>query len=87
MPRYGFTSAEFGCLDALWASESDWDMHADNPTSSAYGIPQALASAWDLPPDYRTNPVTQIEWGLGYIRDSYGTPCAAWEFKQANDYY
>ena len=87
MPEFGFSSSEFSCLDALYVSESDWDMHADNPTSSAYGIPQALDSAHDLPADYRTNPATQIRWGLGYIRDSYGTPCAAWNFKQSNDWY
>jgi len=83
MPEFGFAD----CLDALYASESDWDVNADNPTSTAYGIPQALMSAHELPADYTTNPVSQIRWGLGYIRDSYGTPCAAWEFKQANDFY
>ena len=85
---YGFSEGEFGCLDALWVSESDWDMHADNPTSSAYGIPQALTGGThDLPADYMTNPVSQIEWGLWYIENSYGSPCSAWEFKQANNRY
>ncbi|HET9858903.1 MAG TPA: lytic transglycosylase domain-containing protein [Nocardioidaceae bacterium] len=85
---YGFSEAEFSCLDALWVSESDWDMHADNPTSSAYGIPQALTGGThDLPGDYMTNPVSQIEWGLWYIENSYGSPCSAWEFKQANNWY
>jgi hypothetical protein len=87
LPEFGFSSSEFSCLDALYVSESDWDMHADNPTSSAYGIPQALTETHDLPADYKTNPVTQIRWGLDYIRDSYGTPCAAWNFKQANNWY
>lgn len=89
MPQYGLSEAEFGCLDALWVSESDWDPHADNPTSSAYGIPQALTGGThdDLPGDYMTNPVSQIRWGLQYIRDSYGTACSAWEFKQANNWY
>ena len=87
LPKYGFSADQFGCLDALYVSESDWDPRADNPTSSAYGIPQALTETHDLPADYMTNPVTQIEWGLDYIRSSYGTPCAAWEFKQANNWY
>jgi hypothetical protein len=87
LPKYGFSADQFGCLDALYVSESDWDPTADNPTSSAYGIPQALTETHDLPADYMTNPVTQIEWGLDYIRSSYGTPCAAWEFKQANNWY
>jgi hypothetical protein len=89
MPEYGLSQAEFDCLDELWVSESDWDMNADNPTSSAYGIPQALTGGThdDLPSDYMTNPVSQIRWGLQYIKDSYGTACAAWEFKQANNWY
>ena len=89
MAEYGFSASEFGCLDALWVSESDWDPTADNPTSSAYGIPQALTGGThdNLPADYMTNPVSQIEWGLWYIKNSYGTACAAWEFKQANNWY
>lgn len=89
MPEYGLSQAEFDCLDELWVSESDWDMHADNPMSTAYGIPQALTGGThdDLPADYMTNPVSQIRWGLQYIRDSYGSACSAWEFKQANDWY
>ena len=87
LPRYGFSSDQFDCLDALWVSESDWRIDADNPTSSAYGIPQALTETHELPADYMTNPVSQIEWGLGYIRDSYGSPCNAWSFKQANNWY
>ena len=86
---YGWSSTEFSCLDQLYISESGWDVNADNPTSSAYGIPQALpgekmASAGA---DWRTNPATQIEWGLGYIRDVYGTPCSAMSFKSGNGWY
>jgi hypothetical protein len=89
MPEYGLSEAEFGCLDELWMSESDWDPTADNPTSTAYGIPQALTGGThdNLPADYMTNPVSQIRWGLEYIATSYGTACAAWEFKQANQWY
>lgn len=89
MPDYGLSEAEFGCLDSLWVSESDWDPTADNPISTAYGIPQALTGGThkNLPADYMTNPVSQIRWGLEYIRDSYGTACSAWEFKQANNWY
>ena len=87
MSDFGFAASEFSCLDALYVSESDWEVDADNPTSSAYGIPQALTEMHELPAGYRSNPATQIRWGMGYIRDSYGTPCAAWNFKQANDWY
>lgn len=89
LPEFGFSDSEFGCLDALYVSESDWDPRADNPTSTAYGIPQALTGGThdDLPADYMTNPASQIRWGLDYIRSSYGTPCSAWSFKQSNNWY
>lgn len=87
LPEYGFSSDQFGCLDSLYVSESNWDMHADNPTSSAYGIPQALTETHDMPAGYFTSAEVQIRWGLDYIRDAYGTPCNAWGFKQGNNWY
>lgn len=85
--EYGFSADQFGCLDSLWTKESGWSVTADNPTSSAYGIPQALTATHDLEADYMTNPVTQIEWGLGYIRDRYGSPCGAWGHSQSTGWY
>ena len=87
LPEYGFSTDQFACLDALYVSESDWRVDADNPTSSAYGIPQALTETHDMPPGYFTDAEVQIRWGLEYIKDSYGSPCSAWEFKQANNWY
>ncbi len=87
LPEFGFSADQFSCLDALYVSESDWRVDADNPTSSAYGIPQALTQLHDLPPDYMTSAEAQIRWGLEYIQDSYGTPCSAWSFKQGNNWY
>ena len=86
---HGWSSSEFSCLDSLWVSESNWDPSAENPTSGAYGIPQALpgskmAAAGS---DWETNPATQIEWGLDYIADTYGSPCAANSFKLSNGWY
>ena len=85
--EFGFSSDQFSCLDSLWVSESDWRVDADNPTSSAYGIPQALTELHDLPADYMTSAESQIRWGLDYIADTYGSPCSAWSFKQANNWY
>ena len=85
--EYGFSADQLSCLDALYVSESDWGIDADNPTSSAYGIPQALTQLHDLPADYMTSAESQIRWGLDYIRDSYGSPCSAWSFKRANNWY
>lgn len=87
LPEYGFSSDQFSCLDSLWVSESNWRVDADNPTSSAYGIPQALTELHDLPADYMTSAEAQIRWGLEYIADTYGSPCSAWSFKQANSWY
>jgi hypothetical protein len=89
MPSFGFDpKTQFGCLNDIWTRESGWRYNAEN-ASGAYGIPQALpgdkmASAG---PDWQTDPRTQIEWGLGYIKSTYGTPCNAWAFWQAHDYY
>ena len=89
LAEFGYSSDQFDCLDSLYMSESGWRVNADNPSSSAYGIPQALpgekmASAGA---DWATNPVTQIRWGLGYIQDRYGSPCGAWSFKQGAGWY
>ena len=89
LPEFGFGADQFGCLDSLYMSESGWRVDADNPSSSAYGIPQALPGSKmsSAGPDWETNPVTQIRWGLGYIQDRYGTPCGAWSFKQGHNWY
>jgi hypothetical protein len=86
---FGFSSNQFSCLNALYMSESGWNVHADNPTSSAYGIPQALPGSKmaSAGPDWAENPATQIRWGLNYIRSSYGSPCGAWAFKQSHQWY
>ena len=67
---------QFGCLDSLYTRETNWRVDADNPSSSAYGIPQALPGSKmaTAGADWATNPVTQIRWGLGYIQDRYGSP-------------
>lgn len=87
LPEFGLDSSQFSCLDSLYVSESNWRVDADNPTSSAYGIPQALTQLHDLPSDYMTSAESQIRWGLGYIQDTYGTPCSAWSFKAGAGWY
>jgi len=87
LPLYGFDGSQFSCLDSLYVSESNWRVDADNPSSSAYGIPQALTQLHDLPADYMTSAESQIRWGLDYIRNTYGTPCAAWSFKTGRGWY
>ena len=85
LPEFGFGEGQWGCLDKLWMGESGWRYTAENSSSGAYGIPQSLPASKmaTVGDDYRTNPVTQIRWGLQYIKSSYGTPCGAWEAWQS----
>lgn len=87
--QFGFGADQWSCLESLWEKESGWDPTAANPTSSAYGIPQSLPGSKmaSAGADWATNPATQIEWGLGYIRDTYGSPCSAWGHSEANGWY
>ncbi|MDO5060255.1 MAG: ubiquitin-like domain-containing protein [Actinomycetaceae bacterium] len=76
---HGWGDDQYQCLLVLWERESNWNPHAQNPASGAYGIPQSLPGTKmaSVGADWRTNPVTQITWGLGYIQNRYGTPCGA----------
>jgi len=75
-------AAQFSCLDALWQHESDWDPSAENPTSGAYGIAQALPAVKmaTIGKDWMSNPITQVRWGLEYIAARHGSACNAWSF-------
>jgi hypothetical protein len=86
---FGWSGSQFGCLVSLWNRESHWQINAANPSSGAYGIPQALPGSKmaSAGPDWRTNAETQIKWGLGYIQDRYGSPCGAWGHSLAHGWY
>ncbi|MCX5194675.1 lytic transglycosylase domain-containing protein [Streptomyces sp. NBC_00249] len=82
-------AGQLQCFSNIIDAESTWNYKAVNSSSGAYGLVQALpgskmASAGS---DWRTNPATQIKWGLGYMNERYGSPCSAWSFHQANDWY
>ncbi|MER5214200.1 transglycosylase SLT domain-containing protein [Streptomyces sp. NPDC002838] len=82
-------SGQFQCFSNIVDHESSWNYKAVNPSSGAYGLFQALpASKYSsVGSDWRTNPATQIKWGLNYMNDRYGSPCEAWTFWQANRWY
>jgi hypothetical protein len=87
--EYGWGDYQYECLNSLWTKESHWNYKSSNKSSGAHGIPQALpATKMDsVGTDWRTNPVTQISWGLLYIDSRYDTPCKAWsKFKRSNWY-
>jgi hypothetical protein len=85
----GFAIDQFPCLEKLWKAESGWNYKAENRSSGAYGIPQALPGSKMASEgaDWKTNPATQIKWGLGYVKGRYKTPCGAWShFQSAGSY-
>ncbi|WP_328342966.1 lytic transglycosylase domain-containing protein [Streptomyces violaceus] len=89
MARQIVPSGQFQCFSNIVDHESDWNYKAVNPSSGAYGMFQALPGSKmsSVGADWRTNPATQIKWGLGYMNDRYGSPCEAWSFWQANNWY
>lgn len=87
--KFGYSSSQFDCFNNIIMRESKWDINATNPSSGAYGIPQALPGSKMASEgsDWRTNPATQIIWGIKYMKGRYGSPCSAWSFKSANGWY
>jgi hypothetical protein len=89
MARQIVGAGQFQCFSNIVDHESGWDYTATNPSSGAYGLMQALPASKmaSAGADWRTNPATQIQWGLNYMNERYDSPCGAWEFWQANNYY
>lgn len=89
LDEYGMGDKEFSCLNNLWTKESHWNYKAHNYRSGAHGIAQALPAEKMsvVGSDWRTNPVTQIRWGLRYITIRYETPCKAWSHFKSKRYY
>lgn len=80
---------QYQCFSNIVERESTWNYQAQNPSSGAYGLVQALPGTKmsSEGADWRTNPATQIKWGVKYMNDRYGSPCGAWQFWQANHWY
>jgi hypothetical protein len=87
--QYGWSSSQFSCLNPLWQQESRWSVTAENASSGAYGIPQALPGSQMATAggDWHTNAATQIKWGLTYIQSRYGSPCGAEAHEQSAGWY
>lgn len=85
----GWGEGQYSCLYSLWQRESNWNVYAQNRSSGAYGIPQALPGTKMAThgSDWQTNPATQISWGLDYIAGRYGTPCGAWGHSEQVGWY
>jgi len=88
MAQLGGDASEFSCLEALWGKESGWNPDAQNPTSTAYGIPQFLDSTWKGTGIAKTSDgYRQIDAGLIYIDSRYGSPCGAWSHSKSTGWY
>ncbi|MEV6289129.1 transglycosylase SLT domain-containing protein [Streptomyces sp. NPDC051896] len=89
MARQMVAADQFQCFSNIVDHESSWNYQATNASSGAYGLFQALPAGKyaSAGADWRTNPATQIKWGLNYMNDRYHSPCQAWSFWQANHWY
>ncbi|MGW4102052.1 aggregation-promoting factor C-terminal-like domain-containing protein [Streptomyces sp. NPDC004976] len=89
MARQMVPADQWQCFSDIVERESSWNYRADNPTSDAYGLMQALPGSKmsSAGADWATNPATQIKWGLNYMNSRYDSPCGAWQFWQANNWY
>lgn len=87
--KYNWGDAQFKALEKLWTRESGWSQHAHNGSSGAHGIPQSLPGSKMAShgPNWRSNPETQIKWGLSYVKGRYGTPIGAWNAFQRKGWY
>ncbi len=88
--RAGWGQHQWVCLATLWSRESGWiPTKLNYAGSGAYGIPQALPASKmrSAGADWRTNPATQIRWGISYIKSRYGDACGALEHSNTRGYY
>lgn len=86
---HGWTGVQWDCLNNLWQKESGWSTRSSNISGTAWGIAQALPGSKmrSAGSDWRTNPATQIKWGIGYIDNRYGSACKAWAHWQSHNWY
>jgi hypothetical protein len=87
--KYGWGEKQHKCLITLWNRESGWNHKAKNKSSGAYGIPQALPASKmkSAGADWKTNPMTQVKWGLKYIKTRYQSPCGALSHSNKKGWY
>jgi len=84
LASHGWGADQWGALQQLWDHESNWNANSVNPSSGAYGIPQALGQGH---PFNLGDFAAQVRWGEDYIAGRYGSPNAAWAFWQAHHWY
>ena len=85
----GVSEADLSAALDLIDRESGCRVDAENVSSGAYGIPQALPGSKmaTVGSDWETNPVTQIKWMIGYVNGRYGGWPQALNYWYAHGWY
>lgn len=79
---FGWSEDEWVCLDELIHKESSWDMTANNPNSSAYGLFQVLKTPED------STLKQQVKRGIKYLDARHsGSACKALEHHDRKGWY
>lgn len=89
MSDAGIAESDYEYVDYIVSHESSWDYQAENASSGAYGLCQALpgnkmASSGS---DWKTNPITQMKWCNSYATSRYGSWKNAQLFWKANQWW
>ncbi|MGV1004108.1 MAG: hypothetical protein ACOYEV_04910 [Candidatus Nanopelagicales bacterium] len=89
--RYGWGAGQYSCLKVMWNRESNWRYWVSNPNGKYHGIPQTSSREWSKDgytrAQYMSSPEVQIKVGARYIKQRYGSPCAAWAFWRNHHWY
>jgi hypothetical protein len=85
----GYSEADFTAANFIISHESGWSPTATNPSSGAYGLPQALPGSKmaSAGADWQTNYQTQFKWFVNYCNGLYGSISGAYAYWQAHKSY
>ena len=85
----GYSEADFTAANFIISHESGWSPTATNPSSGAYGLPQALPGSKmaSAGADWQTNYQTQFKWFVNYCNGRYGSISGAYAYWQKHKSY
>ena len=85
----GGSEADFTATVYIISHESGWQVNASNPSSGAYGLPQALPGSKmaAFGSDWSTNYQTQLKWFFNYCNSRYGSIQGAYSYWLSHHWY
>ncbi|NMN00489.1 G5 domain-containing protein [Bifidobacterium sp. DSM 109958] len=85
----GYSESDFTATVFIISHESGWQVNSSNPSSGAYGLPQALPGSKmaAFGDDWRTNYQTQLKWFFNYCNSRYGSIQGAYSFWLSHKWY